>query len=47
MPDCLMGVRKMIGRFIMYLCDADQSYKIMSRVLRRLISVKTLEKLAN
>ncbi len=37
----------MIGRFIMYLCDADQSHKIMSRVLRRLVSVETLEKLAN
>ncbi len=37
----------MIGRFVMYLCDADQSYRIMSRVLRRLVSVETLEKLAN
>lgn len=37
----------MIGRFVAYLCDADQSHKIMNRVLRRLISVETLEKLAN
>ena len=37
----------MIGRFIMYLCDADQSHKIMSRFLRRLVTVETLSKLTS
>lgn len=37
----------MIGRFVAYLCDADKSHKIMSRVLRRLVTVETLSKLTS
>lgn len=36
----------MIVRFVAYLCDADRSHTIMSRFLRRLVTVETLSKLS-
>ena len=37
----------MIGRFIAFVCDADKAHTTMSRILRQLISVETLTRLAN
>ena len=37
----------MFERIVNYICDGDKTDKILSRVLRRLVTVETLSKLAN
>lgn len=37
----------MFETIVNYICDGDKADKILSRVLRRLISVETLNKIAN